>query len=69
VAFAVEGPAEILGVENGDLNSAPTGDRTKRKANRGRGLAILQSTLNAGAITLKASAQGLDAVTVNLQSR
>ena len=59
----------ILGVENGDLNSAPAGDRTKRKANRGRGLAILQSTPNAGDITLKASAQGLEAVTVNLQSR
>jgi beta-galactosidase len=43
LTFTVVGPAKILGIENGDLNSTATGKDGVRQAYRGRGLAIVQS--------------------------
>jgi beta-galactosidase len=67
--FDLEGPAEILGIENGDLNSPVDYTARKRNAWHGRGLAILQSRSAAGRITLKATSPGLEAATVLLNSR
>ena len=67
VTLSVEGPAELLGIENGDLDSPATGKGPSRHALRGRGLAILQSRTTPGTIRVTASAAGLTAgeATVN----
>ena len=69
VTFAVDGPAELLGIENGDLNTPATGKGPTRSAYRGRGLAILQTRPTAGPITVTATAPGLDSASVVLSSR
>lgn len=69
VAFTVEGPVDLLGIENGDLNSPDTGKNGARNAHRGRGLAILQSRTTPGRIKIQATSAGLDPATVVLESR
>jgi len=69
VTFTVEGPADILGIETGDLNSPDTGKNGKRSAYHGRGLAILQSRTNAGQIVVHATSSGLASAEVTLESR
>ena len=58
--FTVEGPATILGIENGDLNSPETGKNGIRSAFHGRGLAILEAGSRAGKVRLTAQAAGLE---------
>jgi hypothetical protein len=69
VTLIVDGPAQLLGIENGDLNSPATGKGPSRNALRGRGLAILQSRTTPGTIRLTASASGLDAGQATLNCR
>lgn len=69
VAFAVEGPGNLLGIENGDLNSPDTGRNGARNAYHGRGLAIVQSRTAAGKIKILATSPGLEPATVYLESR
>jgi len=69
VTFVADGPAELLGIENGDLNSPATGKDPVRNAYRGRGLAILQSRAVPGKITVTATSLGLDSASVVLDSR
>jgi beta-galactosidase len=67
--FEVTGPAKIIGLENGSLNTIEPYGTERRQAYRGRGLTILQSTQAAGKITLKASAFHLASATITLDSR
>jgi beta-galactosidase len=69
VTFSVAGPADILGIENGDLNSPANGKNGIRNASHGRGLAILQSQAAAGQVAVQATASGLDSARVVLNSR
>ncbi len=69
VTFTVDGPADILGIENGDLNSPATGKGGTRDAYRGRGLAILQSRTVAGKVKVQAASQGLASASVFLEGR
>ncbi len=59
LAFIVEGPGNIIGIENGNLNSIEDYKDMMHKAYNGRGLAILQSTREPGTIRLTARADGL----------
>jgi len=59
VTFTVEGPAKLLGIENGDLNSPATGKESTRAAYHGRGLAIIQAAGKPGHVRVTASASGL----------
>ena len=59
VSFTVEGPARIIGIDNGDLFSAETGKNNVRRAYHGRGLAIIQAGQGSGRIRLTARAEGL----------
>jgi hypothetical protein len=68
VTFEVTGPAALLGIENGDLNSSEPYQGPTRKAFHGRGLAILESTAAAGKIAIKATAPELEPATVELES-
>ena len=68
ITFAVEGPARVLGIGNGDLNDASSGQDLVHRAYQGRGLMILQSTGTPGAITIRASSPGLEAATVTVMA-
>jgi beta-galactosidase len=69
VTLAVEGPAELLGIENGDLNSPANGKGPSRSALRGRGLAFIQSRTAAGKITVTANSPALESASVVMNSR
>jgi beta-galactosidase len=66
VTFAVSGPATVLGIGNGDLNDSQPGTGLTHRAYEGRGLAILQSTTDAGTITVTATADGLSPATITI---
>ena len=69
VTFNVEGPAEIIGIGNGDVNDVESTLDHEHRAFQGRGLVIIQSSKKAGKIILTASAQGLTSARVILTSR
>ena len=63
--FEIEGPARIVGVDNGRQASrerykAQKNGRFKRKAFHGRGVLLVQSLEQAGLVRVKASARGLE---------
>ena len=63
--FKIEGPARIVGVDNGRQASreryqAQKNGRFKRKAFHGRGVVLVQSLDQAGQVRVKASARGLE---------
>ena len=69
VSFSIDGPGQIIGVENGNLNSTEDYKGKAFRAFQGHGLLILQSTLEGGAITLKAESAGLDSSSISLNSQ
>lgn len=69
MSFELDGSAEILGIENGDLNSPVLNKSRKTKAFQGRGLVILQSTPHAGKVALKISAPDMEPATLILNTR
>ena len=69
LTFTVVGPAKIIGIENGDLNSAATGKDGVRNAYRGHGLAIVQSAREPGKVRLTARANGLGETTVEIEAK
>jgi len=69
VTFSVEGPARLIGIENGDLSSPDPGKGQSRNARQGRGLAYVQSTTATGSITVRAAAPGLQPASVVVESR
>lgn len=69
LTFTVAGPAKILGLENGDLDSPATGKAGVCQAYRGRGLAIVQSTGEPGKVRVTARAQGLNETAVEIEAK
>lgn len=69
VSFAVEGPAEIVGVINGDLSSEELSTGNTRRLYNGTATVILRSTGTPGAVTLTASAPGLRPAKLDLRCR
>ena len=68
LTFTLEGPAEILGIGNGNLNSVEGFKDRTHQVYQGRGLAILQSTSVGGKIVLNVSSPGLEPASVILNS-
>jgi len=66
VTFVVDGPARIIGIENGNLSSLDAPKDPVHKAYHGRGLAILQTTRESGRVRLTARAKGLDSASIEL---
>ena len=69
--FQIEGPARIVGVDNGRQASrerykAQKNGRFKRKAFHGRGVLLVQSLEQAGQVRVKASARGLEPASFDL---
>ena len=69
VSFAVEGPAEIVGVINGDITSNEMTVGNKRSFYNGVCSVILRSTREAGPVTLTATAQGLKEVKLKMETK
>jgi beta-galactosidase len=61
VAFAVSGPGNLVGVDNGDSTDTTSYASATRKAFGGKVLAIVQSTGQPGQITISATSSGLTA--------
>jgi len=68
VTFTVDGPAKLIGIENGDLNTPDTGKGPSRNAYHGRGLVYIQSGSDVGQVTVRAVAPGLASASVVLKS-
>jgi beta-galactosidase len=69
VTFEVDGPADIIGIENGNLNSIEDPKDNVHKAYHGHGLAILQSETSPGRITVTAGSPGLEPAAITIESR
>ena len=69
IHFAVQGPGVLAGVGNGKPYGTESFQKPHRTAFKGRCLAILKSTRQAGVVTLTATAQGLapDSVIIRTQ--
>jgi beta-galactosidase len=69
VNFTLSGPGLVAGVDNGSEISHESFKASHRKAFHGLAMAIVQSKGSAGAITLKATADGLAPVSVTIAAR
>jgi beta-galactosidase len=69
VDFHVTGPGRIIGVGNGDPTCHESDKGTSRKAFSGLCLAVLQSTKEAGSITVEATSPGLAPATLTIAAR
>lgn len=64
---SIEGPAVLLGLENGDLSSHEDDKATKRKLYNGKLLAYVQAQNKPGTITIKISSPGLQDAVVTIK--
>ena len=68
ITFALSGPAKLIGVGNGDPSCHEPDKAAGRSAFNGLAQAIVQTTREAGTITVTARAEGLAAATATLTS-
>jgi beta-galactosidase len=68
LAFEIGGPAQIIGLGNGDITNDEPVRGPSHRVYEGRGLAIVQSSTSPGSITLSASSPGLQPATLDLES-
>jgi beta-galactosidase len=66
IAFTVEGPATLLGLDNGNPLDHDSYKLLTRRAFHGLCLAVVQSTAKSGQILVAASSPGLQSATVTL---
>ncbi len=69
VRFAVSGPGVTAGVDNGDPASSELFQADQRSVFEGRALLVVRSRREAGAITVKAVADGVEPASVELPSK
>ena len=69
VRFALEGPGEIIAVDNGDATSHQPFQAKQITTYNGMCLVVIRSLVGqAGEITLQAESEGLESATVKLQT-
>lgn len=68
ITWAVDGPARLLGLENGDIASRQDYTGKARQAFHGHLLGYVQSLQQSGPITVTVTAPGLDPAVVTLRS-
>jgi len=66
IEFTLEGPAQIIGVGNGDQFSHEPFKTNRRKAFNGKCLAIVKSGNKKGLFTLRAYSKGLQAASISI---
>jgi len=69
LTFEIGGPAQIIGLGNGDVTNMEPVKGPAFRVYEGRGLAIVQSSPNPGSIALTVSAPGLQPAILTLQSQ
>lgn len=69
ITVKIEGPAILLGLESGSLDSHESYQSAARKVYRGRLLAYIQSTAGAGTVKVTLSAAGLKPATITYVSK
>ena len=62
--FTLEGPARLIGVENGDILDLEPHKVPTRKAFMGKALAMIQATDKAGKVTITVSGEGLQSQSI-----
>ncbi|HTQ29441.1 MAG TPA: glycoside hydrolase family 2 TIM barrel-domain containing protein, partial [Puia sp.] len=67
IQFSIEGPGFIRAVDNGSETSMESFQANHRKAFNGLCLAVIQAKEQAGVIRLKASAEGLETASIDIQ--
>jgi beta-galactosidase len=68
VEFAIEGPAKLIGVGNGDPRCIELDKDSRRSAFNGLCMAIVQSNREAGDIRISATSPGLESASITLRS-
>jgi len=68
ISFDLQGPAKIIGTDNGNLSDTTSNVSKDRRAMNGMALAIIQTTREAGKIRLTARPEGMQPVTVEIDS-
>ena len=66
ISFKITGPANNIGVENGDPLDLASTKINQRNAFNGKCLLILQSKMETGVITVEASSEGLESSTIEV---
>ena len=69
VTFQISGPGRLIGVGNGDPTDHAPDKGTSRRAFSGLCMALVQSTKQAGPVTLQAASPGLVPTTVTITAR
>lgn len=69
ITVSVEGDGRLLGLDNGVQADVTAYGNPSRKAGKGKLLAIVQSTKDAGEFTVTASAEGFADATVKIQTK
>lgn len=67
IQLSIEGPGEIIGLENGDAQDLEPYSSSSRKAYHGKLLAYVRAGITAGQIIVKAEAQDLESASVAIQ--
>jgi hypothetical protein len=66
IQVSYTGPARSLGIGSGDWTSAEPFKATSRKVYKGKALAVIQSTIDPGAVSVTVASSGLTSATVAL---
>jgi beta-galactosidase len=69
LSFDLQGPAKIIGTDNGNLQDTSSNISKDRAAFNGMALAIIQTTKQSGKIRMTVKAEGLKEATVEIDSR
>lgn len=69
ITFNVGGPAEIVGVINGDMTSEELTVGNKRRLYNGKATVILRSTKKGGKVTLTATTEGLKKAAMTFETK
>lgn len=69
LSFDVSGPAKLVAVDNGDINSGELHVADTRSLNQGAAMAILRATQEPGTVTLTVSADGYKPIKLNFESK
>ncbi len=67
--ISIDGPAKLIGVENGDILDLEPHKVPTRKAFMGKALALIQTTEHAGTITVTVSGEGLVTQQILIESK
>ncbi|WP_437921439.1 sugar-binding domain-containing protein [Sphingobacterium sp. LRF_L2] len=69
ITFSIEGTGSIIAVDNANLQDEDNYTDKSRKAWKGRAMLVVKSSKEKGNIRIKATADGLKAATINIQSQ